>query len=397
MKIGILTYHWVFNHGANLQTLSTIGYMRKIGHEPVVINWIPRDLEQAYLNYTIQDQVECFRKFQEGYYPLTEICRTSKDIAEVIKGEGIQKVFIGADTLFMLRKRRYSLRQLKWYNPTQNEVFPNPFWGDFLEYDVNVPIIGFSIASLDTDGRLFLSQKHEIKRYLKRFRYLSARDLSTAELIRYFTDGEVQPKITPDPVFNFNENVDLSGIEKQVLEKFNITKEYYLISMPQPFNKKLIQWAKDFGKIVRTNGYDLIELPRQTGKADLEVKQMPYHIITPLEWYILLKNAKGYVGGLMHTIVSCVHNKIPFYSFDYYGTSSMHNIYVDYTTSKVYQIIKQCGLLEYYTNIRARFKTELISAEVVFHLFEVYNIKQLVKASDMMRGKLEKDLKELDL
>lgn len=168
----------------------------------------------------------------------------------------------------------------------------------------------------------------------------------------------MQPKITPDPVFNFNENVDLSGIEKQVLEKFNITKEYYLISMPQPFNKKLIQWAKDFGKIVRTNGYDLIELPRQTGKADLEVKQMPYHIITPLEWYILLKNAKGYVGGLMHTIVSCVHNKIPFYSFDYYGTSSMHNIYVDYTTSKVYQIIKQCGLLEYYTNIRARFKTE---------------------------------------
>ena len=106
MKIGILTYHWVFNHGANLQTLSTIGYMRKIGHEPVVINWIPRDLEQAYLNYTIQDQVECFRKFQEEYYPLTEICRTSKDIAEVIKGEGIQKVFIGADTLFLLRKRR---------------------------------------------------------------------------------------------------------------------------------------------------------------------------------------------------------------------------------------------------------------------------------------------------
>ena len=75
MKIGILTYHWVFNHGANLQTLSTIGYMRKIGHEPVVINWIPRDLEQAYLNYTIQDQVECFRKFQEEYYKPGAFCK----------------------------------------------------------------------------------------------------------------------------------------------------------------------------------------------------------------------------------------------------------------------------------------------------------------------------------
>lgn len=29
MKIGILTYHWVANFGANLQTLSTVCYLKK--------------------------------------------------------------------------------------------------------------------------------------------------------------------------------------------------------------------------------------------------------------------------------------------------------------------------------------------------------------------------------
>ena len=99
MKIGILTYHWVFNHGANLQTLSTIGYLRKIGQIPIVINWIPKDREALSLKSTIKEQIDCFRSFQKEYYPLSHLCRTVKDIADVIREEGIDKVFIGADTL----------------------------------------------------------------------------------------------------------------------------------------------------------------------------------------------------------------------------------------------------------------------------------------------------------
>ena len=50
MKIGILTYHFVSNFGANIQTLSTFEYFRNVGHDPVIINWIPTDLEQYYNN-----------------------------------------------------------------------------------------------------------------------------------------------------------------------------------------------------------------------------------------------------------------------------------------------------------------------------------------------------------
>ena len=48
MKIGLLAYHSACNMGATLQLLSSYGYWQKVGHEPVVINWIPQDLEDFY-------------------------------------------------------------------------------------------------------------------------------------------------------------------------------------------------------------------------------------------------------------------------------------------------------------------------------------------------------------
>jgi hypothetical protein len=50
MNIGILTYHFVSNFGANLQTLSTFMYLKKHHYNPIIIDWVPYDLEKYY-NY----------------------------------------------------------------------------------------------------------------------------------------------------------------------------------------------------------------------------------------------------------------------------------------------------------------------------------------------------------
>ena len=84
MKIGILTYHWVYNFGANLQTLSTIGYLRKRGHTPIVINWIPEDSKADYDKTTDLEMIKIFREFQSSHYPLSRLCRNSKDVADVM-------------------------------------------------------------------------------------------------------------------------------------------------------------------------------------------------------------------------------------------------------------------------------------------------------------------------
>ena len=49
-KFGILTYHWVSNFGAQLQTLSTYKCIEKSGNMPIIINWIPDDLKKYYDN-----------------------------------------------------------------------------------------------------------------------------------------------------------------------------------------------------------------------------------------------------------------------------------------------------------------------------------------------------------
>ena len=43
MRIGLLTYHWVANYGANLQALSTYCYLDNNVYNPIIINWVPND------------------------------------------------------------------------------------------------------------------------------------------------------------------------------------------------------------------------------------------------------------------------------------------------------------------------------------------------------------------
>ncbi len=41
MKIGILTFHEIYNPGAYLQTMGTVTLLRELGHEPMVIDYTP--------------------------------------------------------------------------------------------------------------------------------------------------------------------------------------------------------------------------------------------------------------------------------------------------------------------------------------------------------------------
>ena len=46
MRIGVLTYHCPPNFGAQLQAVSTVGYLRRVGHDVIVLNWYAKDLEE---------------------------------------------------------------------------------------------------------------------------------------------------------------------------------------------------------------------------------------------------------------------------------------------------------------------------------------------------------------
>ena len=83
-KIGILTYHSVYNFGANLQALSTLCYFRNHGYDVKIINWRPRDLLKNYAESTPVKQAKVHETFYECFFDLTEICYTDEDIVRVI-------------------------------------------------------------------------------------------------------------------------------------------------------------------------------------------------------------------------------------------------------------------------------------------------------------------------
>lgn len=394
MKIGILTYHWVFNFGANLQTLSTIGYLRRKGHEPIVINWVPEDSERQYIESTSKEQAQVFVDFQMKYYPLTRLCRNAKDVAEVIKENGIEMVFEGADTLFMLRKPKVDNKTGKVIPPYSDTVFPNPFWGEYLNY-CDVPIVGFSIATLQTDAGDFPDIADEAGKYLKRFSKLTVRDVPTQKLVATFTNGELIPTITPDPVFAFNDNVKIN--DSEILSGLDVTPGYCLICVPEPYNEKLKSWVEELAMIIQSSGKRVYELPRQTGVRCFNIPQLKRTNITPLEWYVLIKNCSGYIGGLMHPIVTCIHNEVPFYAVDYYGINYHLRYFHRFTrinTSKTYQIIKECGLTQYYGHMRGLFK-RVDSPQKVFNKLNSYNKNALKKASIYKKETLVNALNDL--
>ena len=402
MKIGILTYHWVYNFGANLQTLSTVGYFRKHGYDPVVINWVPEDLKKHYDETTTPEMVKVFNDFQQNYYPLTKLCKDSKDIAEVIKDEKIEKVFLGADTLFKLRKPVYNIKTRSTIVPFSTDIFPNPFWGEFLNY-VNVPIVGYSIATNMTDYKDFPEQTEEINKYLKRFDKLTVRDSYTREMVAGFTKNTLIPNITPDPVFGFNENVDLKDAERDILAKFELPSKYYLLCMPQPYHLRLQDWAVQLNELVKKDNATLFELPRQNGGQCFNIPQLKYQHITPLEWYVIIKNSAGYIGGLMHPLVSCIHNSVPFYCLDYYGVAprifgmkvkGLSRLFVAKKSSKAYQIVNDCGLAEYYFNVNNKFST-IPSPYEVYNKIKNYNKEQLKMVSQQRLNFYKQTVKDI--
>ena len=92
MKIGLLSYHAVCNFGATLQLLSTCGFLRKHGHTPIIINWVPKDLEDAYKVNTPAVQYKRQQELRGQIWNETALCRTMEDVANVIAENGIDTI-----------------------------------------------------------------------------------------------------------------------------------------------------------------------------------------------------------------------------------------------------------------------------------------------------------------
>lgn len=353
MKVGILAYHSACNYGANLQVLSTVGYLQRNGYEPRVLNFESNDFIEYYKNKVSRSTYEMYSIFREKRMPMTNHCTTAKELAEVIDEEGITGVIIGSDAVAqhhsLLERITFpSSRFITIHKVTSDRKFPNPFWGTFYDFlKQPIPMAVMSASSQDSDYRLFSAKlRKEMLRCLNRFVYVSARDEWTQKMYRFISNGDLNVEITPDPVFSLNQNLnDLIPSKDYILRKFHLPEKYYLISF---LNDKTVskEWLHSFETIAFNNGIACVALPFPQGICFNH--SLPYTIPSPLEpldWYALIKYSEGYIGHNMHPIVAALHNAIPFFSFDNYGVSKYRGLYTNDHSSKIYHILLKAGFL----------------------------------------------------
>ena len=359
MRIGILTYHCPPNFGAQLQAISTVGYLKKAGHEPIVLNWYPQDLENMYGRRIPAEQAACHKDFTQEVLPVTEILRTEEQLANKIDSLNLDGIVVGSDALFkyqpLSKRSHFSLKKLRIVksNPLSVEDLPgNPFFGGFVSMlKKRIPVCAFSVSSQNCPyDDMNEEETQTMGSKLNNYSLITVRDEWTKKMVEHVSKHS-NVGITPDPVFSFNNNCYLEMPQKEeVLSRFGIPNNYVLISFwDHNINNEYI--AK-LAKSVRDRGLVPVALPMPENLYSFGIENVINLPLTPFDWYCLIKYSQGYIGERMHPIVSCLHNAVPFFSFDEYGVTKKNKftrrISVNTKSSKTYLILKEAGLLSNY-------------------------------------------------
>lgn len=355
MKIGLLAYHSACNFGATLQLLSSYMYWKNEGHTPIVINWIPSDLEDFYQRMVPTSQWLMQEKTRASLWTETRLCRTDQEVAKVIEEENIQAVVVGSDAVAQhhtLRERIvFPCRQILCIRRvTSDRLYThNPFWGSFNQYLSHpVPVAVLSASSQDSQF-LYFGRKlcRQMAQSVSKYAYLSVRDSWTAQMFAHITKRSIVPPVTPDPVFAFNANATtLLPTKKDVITRFGLPEQYVLLSFIQ---EGIVPqtWIDAFTVLAQKEGIATVSLPfahrASSGRCSLTIP-LP---LSPIDWYALIKYSQGYIGNNMHPIVVSLHNAVPFFSFDNYGIPGTHIRQTDASTSKILHILTQAGLTDF--------------------------------------------------
>lgn len=347
MKIGILTYHWVANYGANLQALSTYSYLQNKGLNPIIINWVPEDAFSNYIKDSSETQIRTHNRFIEEHCRLTRRFSAQNEIRDIIQEEGITHIVIGSDALFNIIRPHFHFSNLKFSHPSSDHIYPNLYWGEYLS---QIPHVGLSISSQNARYFEFFHKKKQIGNSLLGFREITVRDTWTRKMVSYFTKGKIVPTITPDPVFSFNNNFTSQPTREVILQRYNLKEKYVIVSFDlygpscSPDG-----WVEELKSFFSNKDVEIVNMPRPVGGqsfSGIKTINMP---VDPMDWYCLIKYSYAYVGVLMHPIVICLHNNVRFYSFDQYGVKL--GLYKNEKSSKTYHILNEADLLDYHWSV----------------------------------------------
>lgn len=302
MKIGILTYHTPCNFGANLQAYASLKFFTSLGHDTWIINF---DMDSDYSNRAAKEQAEAHRRFSQETLRVTRAV-DRESLLELVREMKFDIIGVGADAV--------------WNKRVHDNL--RVYFGDWLfKSDLKDKVKMFALSPAfmgQTYQDLPQSLRDDFKHAIEHFVFLNTRDEWTAHVINKEIAGyELVKVLNPDPVFMLDEFVDVNWIHPAGIK----SKGYYLYSLPFDNHFDILKrmWLRTFMRILHRKGYKLVEIPIPSGISGLPSDYRVPYPIDPLQWYLWIKNARGYFGVRFHAIVSSISASTAFFSLDTYG------------------------------------------------------------------------------
>ncbi|WAT17573.1 polysaccharide pyruvyl transferase family protein [Aurantiacibacter sp. MUD11] len=315
MRIGILTFHYSANFGANLQTLATYNCIKALGHEPVVLDYRDPAKVENIGDLLTAAQAQQHADFIETYFQTSPRFTEEEPLADYIR-QNCAAVIVGSDAVFRLGQglnpkriiNRLLGRGQTFAGFTHDTKVP-PYFLNW-ERDGQLPVkASLSPSSRLTDYRFLRPVvKRTIGKSLTDFDIISTRDKWTAELVRKATKGRKQAEVRADPLFVLERHFDLPPLPA---ERGDLSNKVLITG---GFPKA---WIADLQAALKDRGMGLVSLPNPGKQFNHEgIDDNLTLPMSPVEWYQAIASAAGYIGPRIHAIIAAIAAKTPFICMD---------------------------------------------------------------------------------
>jgi hypothetical protein len=304
MRVAVLTHHWVPNFGANLQALSTFHFLKKMGHEPVVLNYRPYLKEEKEYRDIDPRQLLLHEECCDTFLKQSRVLRDKDEISAFCSEARFDAIIAGSDIVIRLRRS----------GDTEDMTFPNPFWLTWAHSLNPRPRLGFLAASAGGSYYWLLPKltRKAIADAVSHVDYVSVRDRWSQFMLRWATKGRLDPSMCPDPVSVLNKVFEVPKSFSE--EPVTLRKKYVLMNCShRHFSAR---WIHNFVEICHHQGLQVFSLPWPQAESRLRVDRTLHLPMHPLAWYSWIKNAAGIVAMRFHPVVCSIFNNVPFVSID---------------------------------------------------------------------------------
>ena len=291
-KVGILTFHYVDNYGAVLQTYALRSFLNsREDCEAEIINYVPADFTYKFHLYgRDENNVELLKEKRSRFERfLTENCGVVKPIVSEVSGNDYDYYCAGSDQI-------WNLMQL---NGNTDFLFSN------LAQDAVKVSYAASIGMGLSQAGIY---KDVFKKYLQSFKAISLREEEQVAFVRELTGKDCQCVV--DPTLLLGE-----ADYRPIISKKKLREHPFIFFFWLPHDDKMVRGIDFVNTLSRKYGLPIVHniIPAPPYMFQDEDGCMVYEGVEEFLWYI--KNASFVVTNSYHATLFSMQFKTPFYIF----------------------------------------------------------------------------------